>query len=146
MMPTQPWLSVLIHPCKGKKSPRAPPQVNESAEGLEAITVDTKAPRYQKEVQNFCIIESSFASRSPSEYCRKNGFEKPLNLFQLLSWVFFGSDILLFYIFSAFSLSTAAAVSDVPCSHRFPSSDSFWHCLRLYCSWHPGLRVHRHIE
>lgn len=116
-MPTQPWLSVLAHPCRSRKDPR---HLGTIGENREAVTVDLSVlnripPRYHKQTpQNFCTIEESFASISPAEYCRKNGFERPLNLFQLISWVLFSIDIILFYVLLGFSLSPIAAVRHRP--------------------------------
>lgn len=117
-MPTQAWLSILIHPCRVNKNPRQGQKESYQEDGCQPQTSPNlsslkKIPsRYHKEKpQSCCIVEGSFASINPEEYCRKNGFERPLNMFQLLSWAFFGIDIVLFYIVLTFSLSVVAAVS-----------------------------------
>lgn len=128
-MPTQPWLSILVkchckrnspfprqqHPESSKtpdsSSSSCSPDVPSTA-APEVSSLSKLPPRYFKETpQGFCVVEKSFASVSPLEYSRKNGFERPLNLLQLLSWAFFGIDIVLFCILLAFSLSPGAAVS-----------------------------------
>lgn len=135
-MPTQPWLSVLVVPCRcSKKQPprvsSAPEQpspplamaLNDAAHGGVSVAtgahvddpslhLSAHTQRYsKKEPQDFCTLDSSFASRSPSEYCRQNGFELPLNLHQLLSWLLFSLVVVLFYILLAFSFSIATIVS-----------------------------------
>lgn len=132
-MPTTSWISVLVTPCRcsrkrpvpdsgGRQPPSCPARSeskpNEAARNSVSVDVGEQSDvqqayplRYaKKEVPDFCTLNSSFASRSPSEYCRQNGFELPLNLFQLLSWLLFLAVVVLVYLLLAFSFSVATIV------------------------------------
>ena len=45
-----------------------------------------------------CTTIDRTDSRPPGEFIRRHGFTRPLQLYQILSWVLFGVDILLFYL------------------------------------------------
>eukprot|EP01071_Lankesteria_metandrocarpae_P007129 Lankesteria_metandrocarpae@DN4596_c0_g1_i1.p1 len=54
-------------------------------------------------------FEEVYSSRAPQEFCRKNGVSHPLNFYQILAWVLFFADVLLFYLCVLISLSTIAS-------------------------------------
>lgn len=57
-----------------------------------------------------CTAVDRCESRAPEEFIRRNGFSRPLQLYQIASWVLFALNILLFYVVvvPAVSVSMAA--------------------------------------
>lgn len=122
-MPTQPWVSVLVAPCRSHRAPRpsgsgAAPQ-SQGAPASSAAPINNISafeqgpfhpPRYKKDRQPACLTgDPSFASVNPDVYCRRDGFERPFNAFQVSSWAMFALDVFLFYLLVSLSLSPAAA-------------------------------------
>ncbi|KAH0488765.1 MAG: hypothetical protein KVP17_000944 [Porospora cf. gigantea B] len=65
----------------------------------------------RKPKQSCCVLDESIRSRSPSEFCRRNGFEHPLNALQIVSFVVFTVDLGLTAIIALPSLPVAASIS-----------------------------------
>lgn len=58
------------------------------------VTKEERLRHYnQKGKQVCCVVNESIASRSPSLFCKRHGFERPLNAFQLASFVVFALDV-----------------------------------------------------
>eukprot|EP00918_Siedleckia_nematoides_P052284 GHVU01114263.1.p1 GENE.GHVU01114263.1~~GHVU01114263.1.p1 ORF type:complete len:389 (+),score=72.07 GHVU01114263.1:403-1569(+) len=124
-MTTQPWLSVSTRPCGcAKKSVRKPVEDGTQANQSELVAVgpaiddsgsdeegnNGPVPNRRRLPQPCCLKEDVYVSRSPSEFMRKNGFERPFNLLQVISWVVFFLNVLLFYPVIVVSLPVAALV------------------------------------
>lgn len=100
---TQPWLSVITRPCNC--NPSQARQNNSSNNAHPSF-----GPNSRRGPQPCCTNNPmAFGSRSPSEFQRRNGFEKPFNDLQLVSWVVFGLDVLVFYFIVVPSLPVAVA-------------------------------------
>eukprot|EP00923_Selenidium_pygospionis_P047563 GHVN01082145.1.p1 GENE.GHVN01082145.1~~GHVN01082145.1.p1 ORF type:complete len:352 (+),score=38.99 GHVN01082145.1:99-1154(+) len=84
---TQSWLSVLTRPC-GCASSSHPPS-----------GVPSHGPNSKKGSAACCNFQDDCASRSPSYFQRKNGFDRPLNGHQLISWAAYFLDVILFFVF-----------------------------------------------
>ncbi|KAH0483407.1 MAG: uncharacterized protein KVP18_002733 [Porospora cf. gigantea A] len=65
----------------------------------------------RKPKQSCCVLDESIRSRSPSEFCRRNGFDRPLNALQIVSFVVFTVDLGLTATIVLPSLPVAASAS-----------------------------------
>eukprot|EP01053_Blabericola_migrator_P006833 Blabericola_migrator_1__6832@NODE_3460_length_1755_cov_280_616114_g2152_i0_p3_GENE_NODE_3460_length_1755_cov_280_616114_g2152_i0NODE_3460_length_1755_cov_280_616114_g2152_i0_p3_ORF_typecomplete_len165_score24_18DAZAP2/PF11029_8/6_2_NODE_3460_length_1755_cov_280_616114_g2152_i07521246 len=109
---TQPWLSTKVVPRKKRRFCHNPFHVREPPPPGAAIEIDEEDINlhYVKRLQQpWCATKDLNLSRSPSEFCRRNGFDRPLNALQILSWIFFGIDLALSYAFLVPSLHLVAA-------------------------------------
>lgn len=43
----------------------------------------------KKKPRPLCVTRETYISRSPSEFYRRNGLDRPLNVLQLISWILF---------------------------------------------------------
>lgn len=72
-----------------------------------------KQDHYTGRIKQPCleINEHVAISRSPSEFARKNGFKKPYNTLQILSWIFFSLDVALGSFGISVSLQKSALIA-----------------------------------
>ncbi|PFH38082.1 DHHC zinc finger domain-containing protein [Besnoitia besnoiti] len=89
-------------PPAGRPSASSPPAC--TADRLYALAAAHHPPRR-------CTVVDRSDSRPPDQEIRKNGLARPLQAFQILSWVCFGGDILLFYLLLIPSVSMAVQIS-----------------------------------
>jgi len=59
--------------------------------------------------QTFCLAHDDFTPKAHTEFCRKNGFMRPYNAFQMIAYVVAILDTMLMFIFGFTALETAAA-------------------------------------
>eukprot|EP01054_Gregarina_sp_Poly1_P008088 Gregarina_sp_Poly_1__8087@NODE_465_length_8170_cov_101_841787_g379_i0_p4_GENE_NODE_465_length_8170_cov_101_841787_g379_i0NODE_465_length_8170_cov_101_841787_g379_i0_p4_ORF_typecomplete_len181_score16_17_NODE_465_length_8170_cov_101_841787_g379_i047815323 len=112
---TQPWLSTKVaQQRRRRRLCHNPFHVRDNRKG--SVERDQSYNPYdhnrhyiKRNKQPFCSTKDVNISRSPSEFCRKNGLDKPYNVLQILSWVFFGLDVLLGMVFLIPSLSLPVA-------------------------------------
>lgn len=74
---TQPWLSVLTRPC-GSGTPS---------------TARKRNPR------GCCRLHDDHATRTQSFFLRINGLSRPFNGHQIIAWIVYFSDVILFFVF-----------------------------------------------
>eukprot|EP00917_Polyrhabdina_sp_WS-2016_P005681 GHVP01012728.1.p1 GENE.GHVP01012728.1~~GHVP01012728.1.p1 ORF type:complete len:384 (+),score=42.57 GHVP01012728.1:105-1256(+) len=117
---TRSWLSVVVKPCNRQgKYGASESDVDDNDSTHEEYDVTGEEgnvpprPPYKTGImpQPKCVVEDVIYSRQPHEFQRNNGFEYPLNILQILSWVIAGLLVLLFYGFIVPSLSLPVAIS-----------------------------------
>lgn len=106
---TQPWLSTKA--TRRRRFCHRSEDVRETAGGASFAPHDKDRHYIKKERPHLCATHDPHISRRPSQFCRKNGFDRPLNALQILSWVFFAVIVIVGCVLIIPALATAAGVS-----------------------------------
>eukprot|EP00914_Ancora_sagittata_P005731 GHVO01011641.1.p1 GENE.GHVO01011641.1~~GHVO01011641.1.p1 ORF type:complete len:444 (-),score=41.09 GHVO01011641.1:313-1644(-) len=100
---TTSWLSIIIQPCRSKTPPRPPPLPADASEPIPP-------PPLRKASPGCCVMDDDYRSRTPAEFQRRSGFQRPFNLYQIVSWIVFGIVVSGYFLIVIPSMSKISAI------------------------------------